>query len=213
MIKNTASQIAAVFAWDSANNAPKTGDAANITAQISKDGGATAATNDTNPTELDATDAKGIYLFDLTQAETNGDLIIISAVSSTASIDLDPVVVYTVRDIEALLPAALVGGRMDSDVAAIQADAITAAAIATDAIDADALATDAAQEIADEILKRGVSNVEDSADATSLAAIILAILESSVAGTTWTIRKTDNTTFVTKTVTVDASANPITGVT
>lgn len=67
--------------------------------------------------------------------------------------------------------------------------------------------------VADETLKRGVSNVEDAADTTSLAAIVLAILESSVAGTTWTIRKTGGTTFVTKTVTVDSAADPITGVT
>ena len=63
MYKNVASQKIAVFAWDNANGLPKTGDAANISAQISKDGAATAATNDVAPTELDATDAKGVYLF------------------------------------------------------------------------------------------------------------------------------------------------------
>ncbi|NIT56382.1 MAG: hypothetical protein GWN00_09165, partial [Aliifodinibius sp.] len=93
--KNVASQKIAVFAWDSANSVPKTGDASNITAQISIDGGTCAATNDTNPTELDATDAPGIYLFDLTQAETNGDLIILSAKSSTSDIDIRPVSAYT----------------------------------------------------------------------------------------------------------------------
>lgn len=103
----------------------------------------------------------------------------------------------------ALLPAALVGGRIDASVGAMAADVLTASA----------LATDAAQEIADEVLKRGVSNVEGAADTTSLAAVILAILESSVSGTTWTIRKTGGTTFVTKTLTVDAAADPITGVT
>ena len=97
MFKNVASQKIVVFAWDNAAGAPKTGDAANISAQISKDGGATAATNDVAPTELDATDAKGIYLFDMTQAETNADLVILSAVSSTADIDLQPVIIYTVE--------------------------------------------------------------------------------------------------------------------
>ena len=67
--------------------------------------------------------------------------------------------------------------------------------------------------LSDTILGRGVSNSEDAADTTSLAAVILAILESSVSGTTWTIRKTGGATFVTKTVTVNASADPITGVT
>lgn len=68
--------------------------------------------------------------------------------------------------------------------------------------------------IADEVLKRGVSNVEDTADAHSLACLVLAALESAISGTTWTIKKTDGaTTFTTKTVTKDATATPITGVT
>jgi hypothetical protein len=53
------------------------------------------------------------------------------------------------QDIQSRLPAALVGGNISADVAAIQNNAITAAAIATDAIDADALATDAVDEIVD----------------------------------------------------------------
>lgn len=51
------------------------------------------------------------------------------------------------QNIQTRLPAALVVGRMDSDVAVIQAGAVNAAAVATDAIDADALAADAAIEI------------------------------------------------------------------
>jgi len=52
------------------------------------------------------------------------------------------------NDIQARLPAALVGGRIDASVGAVAANAITAAAIATGAIDADALAADAGTEIA-----------------------------------------------------------------
>lgn len=99
MFKNTASQKLAVFAWDAATGAAKTGDAANITAQISKDGGACAAVADTNPTELDATNAPGVYLFDLSQAETNADLIVFCADSSTANIQIRPVIIYTVEKI------------------------------------------------------------------------------------------------------------------
>jgi len=90
---------------------------------------------------------------------------------------------------------------------------ITAAKIATDAITSDEIATSAAQEIADATLIRGVSNVEDSADTTSLAGVILAIFESEVDGVTWTIRKTGGTVFVTKTLTTDVNAAPIVGVT
>ena len=71
----------------------------NITAQISKDGAATAATDDTNPTELDATDAPGVYLFDLTQAETNADLVVVAPVSATADILIEPLIIYTEPEI------------------------------------------------------------------------------------------------------------------
>lgn len=90
LFKNVASQKVAVFAVDRVTGEGKTGDAANITAEISIGGGASAATNDVNPTELDATDHPGVYLFDLTQAETNGDLIVITPVSTTANIVFEP---------------------------------------------------------------------------------------------------------------------------
>lgn len=95
LYKNQSGQKLAVHAWNNSTNTHQTGDAANITAQVSIDGAATAATNDTNPTELDATDAPGVYLFDLTQAETNGDLIVVSAKSSTANVTLEPRFIYT----------------------------------------------------------------------------------------------------------------------
>ena len=107
MYKNVASQKIAIFAWDGASGASKTGDASNITAQISIDGGARAATDDTNPTELDATDAPGIYIFDMTQAETNGDLIILSATSSTSDIVIRPVIIYTQTVVTSACTAAL----------------------------------------------------------------------------------------------------------
>ena len=95
MYKNVASQKVAVYAWDGAAGTAKTGDAANITAEISKDGAASAATDDANPTELDATDHPGVYLFDMTQAETNADLVIITPASSTADVIFRPVIIYT----------------------------------------------------------------------------------------------------------------------
>lgn len=75
------------------------------------------------------------------------------------------------------------------------------------------IATSTQQSIADELLKRGASNVEDDADAHSLTAMILAALESSITDSTWTIRKTGGTTFTTKSVTTNALSDPITGVT
>ena len=93
--KNVASQILAVYAYDSTDASSKIDDQASITAQISKDGAATAATNDTNPTQLDPTDAPGIYLFTMTQAETDADLIILYAKSATSNILLEPLTIYT----------------------------------------------------------------------------------------------------------------------
>jgi len=96
MFKNTASQKVIVYAIDSTTGLPKTGDAGNITAYITKDGGSATVSNDANPTELDATNLKGLYAFDTTQAETNCDLFALSSVSATASITLEPVVAYTI---------------------------------------------------------------------------------------------------------------------
>ena len=120
MFKNVASQKVAVFAWDQSSGAAKTGDAANISAQISLDGAATAATNDVAPTELDATDAPGIYIFDMTQAETNADLVVIAPVSSTSDIVLRPVIVYT------KLTAATIGETVDLSTVLSKLNLITA---------------------------------------------------------------------------------------
>lgn len=86
MQKNVTSQKLIVFAFDSTTNLPKTGDAANITAYVSKDYGSVTVLGDTSATEMDSTNAKGYYLFDLTQAETNADTLLFSAKSSTANI-------------------------------------------------------------------------------------------------------------------------------
>jgi len=94
--KNEASQKLAVVAIDTSDGSLKTGDAGNITAQISKDGGASAGTDDTNPTELDSTNHPGVYIFDLAQAETNADLITLTAESATGDISVgDPINVHT----------------------------------------------------------------------------------------------------------------------
>ena len=57
-----------------------------------------------------------------------------------------------------------------------------------------------------------LADVQDAAPDDSLATVCLAGLHSGVAGTTWTIRKTDGTTKLAKTVTASAGAQPIVGV-
>lgn len=95
------------------------------------------------------------------------------------------------------------------------AELATALAGADDAVLAAiaALSVPTATQVADAVLSRNVSNVEGSAPEHSLCTIVLASLESSVSGSTWTIKRTNGTTtHATKTVTSDAAASPITGV-
>tara|TARA_R110000824_G_scaffold72157_8_gene184313 strand:- start:998 stop:1831 length:834 start_codon:yes stop_codon:yes gene_type:complete len=84
MQKNTASQKFIVFAFNTTTNLPVTGDAANITATISKEFAADVSTNDVNPTETQG----GFYVFDATQAETNANDIQIFPSSVTSNIQV-----------------------------------------------------------------------------------------------------------------------------
>lgn len=95
MFKNTASQKVTVFAFDYTTGAPKTGDAANLTVYVAKDDGSVTVLGDTSATEADATNAKGLYLFDLTQAETNADKLVFSGKSSTSNVTIVPITIYT----------------------------------------------------------------------------------------------------------------------
>jgi hypothetical protein len=97
MQKNVASQKLIVYAFDATANTPKTGDAANLTAYVSKDYGSVTVLGDTSATEMDSTNAKGYYLFDLTQGETNADTLLFSCKSSTANIVVvgSPATVFT----------------------------------------------------------------------------------------------------------------------
>lgn len=96
MFKNVAASFM-VFAFDTTTNTPKTGDAANITAYVSKDYGAVTVLSDTSAVEMDATNAPGMYLFAAAQAETNADCLMVSGKSSTANIKVigAPTVIYT----------------------------------------------------------------------------------------------------------------------
>ena len=93
IIKNRATKIH-VYAYTRSTMAAKTGDAAQITGYISIDGTANAI-DDTNPTEVDATNMPGIYAFDLTAAETNCDSFAVYAKSSTSGVSLDPIIGFT----------------------------------------------------------------------------------------------------------------------
>lgn len=358
LLKNAIQKIH-VYAYDSTTGAAKTGDAANITAYVSLDGTANAI-DDTNPAEVDATNMPGVYVFDLTAAETNCDSFALYAKSATSNIRIEPIIGFTTAGTSTSLSAnaiaiaanaitataiqdgaitaaklntgaitadafaanaitnAAVADDVDVNVKTITAGAITAAAIAASALNnkgnwnigktgysmtgtlttLDALNTSlssthgsaswatatgfsthsasdvvtalgtgstltalatatavadvptvaefeartlaaasygtaanqttiigyvdclpsawvtvpTAIENADALLIRSVATAEETAPKYSLCTLVLAALNSSVSGTTRTIRKSTGTTYVTQTVTVDADADPITGV-
>jgi hypothetical protein len=93
MLKNTANQKWIVYAFDSTTSLGLPGDAANITANLRKDYGGANALADTNPTELE----DGYYAFDLSQAETNADHLLLCPQSSTSNIVVIacPAVIFT----------------------------------------------------------------------------------------------------------------------
>ena len=94
LFKNVASQKIHIYAYDSTTGAAKTGDAANITGYVSLDGTANAI-DDTNPAEVDSTNMPGLYVFDLTQAETNCNAFALVSKSSTANIRIEPIIGFT----------------------------------------------------------------------------------------------------------------------
>lgn len=111
----------------------------------------------TMPAGLDP--ANGVNLFEMLRASMGATFA--QATDSLEQLQADHVTLQSdTDDIQARLPAALVSGRMDSDVAVIQTDAISAAA----------MSAAAAQKIRDEILPTqnvALSNIEFLFVATS----------------------------------------------
>ena len=126
MQKNVAGQRWIVYAYEDEGGTnpgePVTGDAVNITANLRIDGGAANAVDDTNPTELE----DGFYYFDITQAESNGELIVICPASSTANVNVvgAPATIYTTPANYPDLSITATNGRVD--VAAVAGTAQTA---------------------------------------------------------------------------------------
>ena len=79
--KNVAAQKWGIFCFDDTDNSAKTGDAAQITGSVWIDG-VENVIDDANPTET----AHGQYIFDITQAESNGEYLVMDAVSSTGDV-------------------------------------------------------------------------------------------------------------------------------
>jgi len=93
LLKNIAQKIH-VYAYDTTTGVPQTGDAGQITGYVSLDG-IPDVIDDTNPSEVDATNMPGVYVFDLTAAETNCDSFALYAKSSTTNVRIEPIIGFT----------------------------------------------------------------------------------------------------------------------
>jgi hypothetical protein len=89
MQKNVSGQKVIIHVYDSAG-ALKPGDAANLTVYVAKDGGTPTALTDTTATELSSANAPGAYILDLTQSETNADMLLFTGKSTTPGVSVDP---------------------------------------------------------------------------------------------------------------------------
>lgn len=80
-------------AWNTSNNAGQTGDASNHTIKLVKDGTAATATN--SPSEVDSTNAPGVYKLVLTGTEMTCDCITVCGKSSTSNVSIIPLTITT----------------------------------------------------------------------------------------------------------------------
>lgn len=72
------------YAWDTDAKAFKTGDVANHTLRVIKDGTSAAPTN--SPAEVDSTNCPGLYRLLLTTTECTADCVMVAGKSSTANV-------------------------------------------------------------------------------------------------------------------------------
>ena len=165
MFKNIGSQKWVVFAFDATDNTPKTGDANQITGSVWIDG-VENAIDDTNPTEL----AHGYYAFDIAQAETNGDYLLMDAVSSTSDIIVVgvPGAVFTTAPASNTLTVAAIQAEMEENGASLLdtiADAIASGTYGLSALKTLIDAIPTVMEIQAEMEENGASLLDTIADA------------------------------------------------
>jgi len=200
---------------------------ANLSVDGTVAGTPTSSAFDTNLTDADGAHDHQLLLFVSgsltgysspidTYVQSSGRITLQEALTAAPSASDEFVIlpqhVHPIDEIQSGLATASALSTVDSKVDTI--DGIVDAILLDTGTDGVVLSTATLQNIADEILKRDVDNVEATANEHTLATIILAILESSRSSTTWTIKRTDgSTTHATKTLTLDATANPVTGVT
>ncbi len=194
MFKNGTGQKVKVFAFDKSTNALKTGDAANITAYIQKDNGSVTVLTDTSATELDATNAPGVYSFDISATETNADEIVVTGKSSTSNVVVlgMPAIIYTLPTNFTSF-SLTAGGLVNGTVS-----------------DKTGFALTSAYDFAKGTVAVTESYNVDGAAPTPVQALMLMLqllTESSVASTTLTVKKLDGSTTA-ATLTLNDASTP-----
>lgn len=90
MATRAVAQTVCFVAWDTTNNAGKTGDGANFTMRWVKDG-TSAALTVTTVTEIDSTNAPGLYKVGISSTESDCNIGYLAGKSSTSAISIMPV--------------------------------------------------------------------------------------------------------------------------
>lgn len=144
---------------------------------------------------LDDTGTSGVVIVDAG---------ITAAKIATNAIDADAIATDAVTELQNGLATSSALSSVATNVSAILADTGT---------DGVVLSTAQMQALADIVLGRSVSHIDNTASTHSLYELIQAILESNTSTGSWVIYKTNgSTTFNTRTLATDAEAVPIVGV-
>lgn len=99
-------------AWNTQTQAPETGDVANHTLRLCRDGAESTPAN--SPSEVDSTNLKGEYKLTLTAAEMTCDFITIGGVSSTSNVIIAPVKITTEHGVCGTVPQGQAGALLTS---------------------------------------------------------------------------------------------------
>lgn len=83
------------LAWNTSTNTPQTGDEGNHTLRIIKDG--VESTPAGSPSEIDATNLRGVYSITLTANEMQADALTFGGISGTANVEIIPIIIITQR--------------------------------------------------------------------------------------------------------------------
>lgn len=142
----------------------------------------------------------GKYMVDiLTEAAQVGDILDLLGSASNGTIAQDIADISTsILAIDGRIPAALVGGRMDSSVGAMANSVLTAAALASDAV----------QEIWNSTLTEGYAAAGGSVTGAQAIHMLISMFgEFSISSTTITTKKLDRSTTA-MTFTLDSATTP-----